>query len=261
MAAFPGGFMRRSRSTAWIAPTGGALAGVAAAALFLLMPQAMLENWVWQSGLPALIAVASPPLGDTARAVLALGGGGLAAAVVWSALFLLFGAGGLFAARPASEAAATGDEGVPVLRRADAHPDAPARRPMSAADLGTPLPPPAPPAIETVPDESVEVISESDDDAAGTPLPAEQPIPADLDLPLAAFHPSALPDVPREPVRPVLPLRPPAAASEYPARESSDPVEPPAPTPPPPPPPPPEVPSIESLLDRLERSTRRRLRA
>ena len=264
MAAFPGGFMRRSRSTAWIAPTSGALAGVAAAALFLLMPQAMLENWVWQSGLPALIAVASPPLGDTARAVLALGGGGLAAAVVWSALFLLFGAGGLFAARPASDVAATVDEGVPVLRRADAHPDAPARRPMSAADLGTPLPPPAPPAIESVPDESVEVISGSDDDAAGTPLPVEQPIPADLDLPLAAFHPGALPDVPREPVRPVLPLRPPATASEEPARASSEPVEPvkavepPAPTPSPPPP---EVPSIESLLDRLERSTRRRLRA
>ncbi|NYD90621.1 hypothetical protein [Sphingomonas melonis] len=250
--------MRRSRSTAWIAPTGGALAGVAAAALFLLMPQAMLENWVWQSGLPALIAVASPPLGDTARGVLALGGGGLAAAVVWSALFLLFGAGGLFAARPASEVAATVDEGVPVLRRADAHPDAPARRPMSAADLGTPLPPPVPSAIETVPDESDEVISGSDDGAAGTPLPVEQPIPADLDLPLAAFHPGALPDVPREPVRPVLPLRPPAAASEEPSRESSDPVEPPAPTASSPPP---EAPSIESLLDRLERSTRRRLRA
>ena len=64
MAAFPGGFMRRSRSTAWIAPTSGALAGVAAAALFLLMPQAMLENWVWQSGLPALIAVAAYLMGE-----------------------------------------------------------------------------------------------------------------------------------------------------------------------------------------------------
>jgi hypothetical protein len=250
--------MRRSRSTEWIAPIGGALAGVAAAALFLLMPQAMLENWVWQSGLPALLAVASPPLGDTARTVLALGGGALAAAVVWSALFLLFGAGGLLAARPASESAAMVDEGIPVLRRADAHPDAPARRPMSAADLGTPLPPPAPPAIGSMPDESVEPINEGDDDAALAPLPVEQPIPADLDLPLAAFHPGALPDVPREPVRPVLPLRPPAVATEEPAREPVQPVEPRTPTPSSPPS---EMPSIESLLDRLERSTRRRLRA
>ncbi|MCI1142294.1 hypothetical protein MOP88_08260 [Sphingomonas sp. WKB10] len=65
----------------------------------------------------------------TARAVLALAGGALAGAVIWSALFLLFGPGGLLAPRAASS------DGVPVLRRADAHPDAPARRPLSAADL------------------------------------------------------------------------------------------------------------------------------
>ncbi|MEA1082636.1 hypothetical protein SFC76_00045 [Sphingomonas sp. CD22] len=246
--------MRRSRVTAWIAPAGGALAGLATAALFLLVPQAVLEDWVWQSGLPALIAVAAPPLGDTARAVLALAGGGLAAAVTWSALFLLFGAGGLFAPRPATDA------GVPVLRRADAHPDAPARRPMSAADLGTPLPPPTPPVIETVPSpQSVAPIDDNEGEREGEEaLPDERAIPADLDLPLAAFHPDALPEVPREPVRPVLPLRPPALAAAEPTpvpSESPQPVAPPAPAGPS------EVPSIESLLDRLERSTRWKARA
>ena len=255
MAAFPGRYMKRSSSTAWIAPAGGALAGLAVAALFLLMPQAMLEDWVWQSGLPALVAVASPPLGDTARVVLALGCGGLAAAVAWSALFLLFGAGGLFAPRPAAA-----DSAVPVLRRADAHPDAPARRPMSAADLGTPLPPPAPPVIEMVTGsgEFAPVELAADPDDGSPPPPVVQPIPADLDLPLAAFHPGALPDVPREPVRPVLPLRPPATAA---VESPPEPAEPPQPVEAPAPAAPPEVPSIESLLDRLERSTRRKARA
>jgi hypothetical protein len=246
MAAFPGRYMKRSHVTAWIAPAGGALAGIATAALFLLLPQAMLEDWVWQSGLPALLAVAAPPLGDTARAVLALAGGGLAAAVTWSALFLLFGAGGLFAPKP------TAESGVPVLRRADAHPDAPARRPMSAADLGTPLPPPTPPVIEAVP--LPQATGQAEDEEGQGALPDERSIPADLDLPLAAFHPDALPEVPREPVRPVLPLRPSVAVVTVGPEELAavQPDEPPAPA---------EVPSIESLLDRLERSTRRRSRA
>ncbi|WP_249054928.1 hypothetical protein [Sphingomonas insulae] len=73
MAAFFSRQLTLSRSPAWIAPAGAALAGVGAAALFLLLPQTTLEDWVWQSGLPGLIAVAEPPLGTTARAVLALG--------------------------------------------------------------------------------------------------------------------------------------------------------------------------------------------
>jgi len=227
MAAFFGQSMNPPHAAAaptrWIAPAGGAAAGCAAAALFLLLPQAVLEDWVWRSGLPALVATAEPPLGTTARAVLALAGATVAAAVTWSALFLLFGPGGLLAPRAASS------DGVPVLRRADAHPDAPARRPLSAADL------------------------EDDDDmvfarpvtspvigAPPPPPPVEQPIPADLDLPLAAFHPGALPPVPLTPVRPVPPLRVPAKpAAEEPAAPAAP-------------------PTIESLIDRLERVTRRR---
>ncbi|MHA0318163.1 hypothetical protein ACXY7D_06740 [Sphingomonas melonis] len=203
----------------WIAPVGGAVAALAVAVLFVALPATMLEDWVWRSGLPSLIGAAEPPLGTTARAVLALAGGALAGAVTWSALFLLFGPGGLLAPRAASS------DGVPVLRRADAHPDAPARRPLSAADLE---------------DDDDMVFAPPVTSAPPPPPPVEQPIPADLDLPLAAFHPGALPPVPLTPVRPVPPLRVPAKpAAEEPAAPAAP-------------------PTIESLIDRLERVTRRR---
>lgn len=227
MAAFTSRNLTLPRAPAWIAPGGAIVAGLAAAALFALLPQTLLEDWVWQSGLPGLTAVAEPPLGTTARAVLALGAGALAAAVSWSALFLLVGPEGVFAPWPVAQ------EGVPVLRRADAHPDAPARKPLSAADLGVPMPP-------------------AQDDADSSPVLVVQAIPADLDTPLAAFHPEALPAVPREPVRPVASLRPVAlvegeriASVELPRAPTEA----------------AGAPSIESLLRRLEQSTRRPLRA
>ncbi|WP_295561673.1 hypothetical protein [uncultured Sphingomonas sp.] len=209
----------RAAMMRWIAPVGGAVAALAVAVLFVALPATVLEDWVWRSGLPSLIGAAEPPLGTTARAVLALAGGALAGAVIWSALFLLFGPGGLLAPRVASS------DGVPVLRRADAHPDAPARRPLSAADLE---------------DDDDMVFARPVTNSPPPPPPVEQPIPADLDLPLAAFHPGALPPVPLTPVRPVPPLRVPAKPA---AEEPAAPVAP---------------PTIESLIDRLERVTRRR---
>ena len=209
----------RAAMMRWIAPVGGAVAALAIAALFVALPATVLEDWVWRSGLPSLIGAAEPPLGTTARAVLALAGGALAGAVTWSALFLLFGPGGLLAPRAASS------DGVPVLRRADAHPDAPARRPLSAADLE---------------DDDDTMFARPVTSASPPPPPVEQPIPADLDLPLAAFHPGALPPVPLTPVRPVPPLRVPTKpAAEEPAAPAAP-------------------PTIESLIDRLERVTRRR---
>ncbi|MEG8025166.1 hypothetical protein QP162_13415 [Sphingomonas aurantiaca] len=92
-----------------------------------------LESLVWTTGVAALVPAAAPPLGMTARALLALGSGLLVAALLWSSLFLLFGPGGFLVRRAPRE------DGVPVIRRADAHPDAPPRKPMSAADLGTPM--------------------------------------------------------------------------------------------------------------------------
>ena len=160
-------------------PVGAAIAvAVVAAVCFAVMPGSALEPLVWRTGIAALIPAAQPPLGLTARAVLALATAGVGAAVTWSALFLLVGPGGLLV-RPARRT-----DGVPVVRRADAHPDAPPRRPMSAADLGTPL---------------MEV-------SAANPVELERSIPADLDQPLAAFDPHAILPVPMAPVPPVAPL-------------------------------------------------------
>lgn len=224
MAAFPGLNLNNPAVSGRVAPAGGAIAGLAVVAASLLIPEGMLEDLVWRSGIASLVSVAEPPLGTTARAVLALGGGIVAAAVVWSALFLLFGTGGLLAPKPVR------GDGVPVLRRADAHPDAPARRPLSASDLGAPMPP-----------------------QAAAPPPAVRPIPSDLDLPLAAFHPSAVPVVPREPVRPVAPLRAPVALAEGERITSVELPRAPSDAG--------GAPSIESLLRRLEQSTRGARRA
>lgn len=170
MVAFP----RFSPVSSLVPPVGGAVAGLGVVALFALLPAAALEDWVWASGVPALVSAAAPPLGTTARAVLALIGGAMTGSVFWSLLYLLVGPGGLLAPRTPASAA-------PVVRRADAHPDAPPRRPMTAADLGTPL---------------MEV----------TGPPVERPVPVDLNQPLAAFDPAAIPDVPLTPPTPVPPL-------------------------------------------------------
>ena len=221
-----------ARRLAALLPTGaGLLAALAAAGTLAALPIGLLERLVWTSGLATLLPAAQPPLGGTARACLALGIGAVAGAVTWSALFLLFGPGGLLAPRPAADVAAE-----PRIRRGDAHPDAPPLRPMTAADLGTPL-------------------------MERTAPPREQPLPADLDQPLAAFDPAAVPDRPRTPALPVAPLGSRWAAGERietfqlkPPVVSAAPAEPaprrkePAPT-------------IDSLLRQLEEHAGRRVAA
>ena len=220
----------------WIAPAGGVIAGIVVAALFLLMPVAMLEDWIWRSGIAALVPAAQPPLGVTARAVLALSGGLLAAAVVWSGLFLLFGTGGLLATRLAARAPRPARRpGTRAVRRADAHPDAPARKPLCVSDLGVPMPPVTPPLTD-VP-------------RAATPRSrsCRRCPPISTSRCPRSTRRRLLP-VPREPVRPVTPLR----APELQAGERIDAIE--LPTAP-------HAndgePSIESLLRRLEQGTRR----
>lgn len=164
-------------SGARLAVVGGIAAGAVSAAAFALMPLGLLERLVVASGVASLVAAAAPPLGTTARAVLALGTGFTAAAVAWSALYLLVGPGGMFEGVLRAEPLAA--PSAPVVRRADAHPDAPPRRPVSASELGTPL-------------MDVE--------------PSERTLPRDLEQPLAAFDPGAILAAPREPVRPVTPL-------------------------------------------------------
>ena len=200
---------------------GGIGAGVAVALGFLLVPAGPLEAATEASGIAAVLPVAAPPLGVTARAVLALGGGLFVAAIGWAALYLLFGPGG-----PLARSASKGDK--PSVRRGDAHPDAPPRWPLSAADLPVPPPP-------------VEVAAE---------------LPKNLDTPLAAFDPQAVLPVPRAPVRALKPLAPALAPGERLETFTL--------TPPPPPPAPTparsdEPPSIDALLRRLEQGASRKV--
>ncbi len=57
MVAFPS----LPRVNPWTAPIGAAVAGSGVAALFALLPAARLEDWVWASGIPALIDVLAYP--------------------------------------------------------------------------------------------------------------------------------------------------------------------------------------------------------
>lgn len=203
----------------WGAAGGAALVGLGMPAL----PDAWLDAAVRAAGVAAVLPAAQSPLGATARGVLALGGGALAAAVAWAALYLLFGPRGLLAARmPAAD-------GVPIVRRADAHPDAPPRRPMTAAELNGP-PAPIGRAVAPVP-------------AIPVPMsgPLEREVPADLDVPLAALDPAAIPAAPREPVRALAPLAPGERLQIFalapPPPKRAEPAEP---------------PTIDALLRRLE---------
>jgi hypothetical protein len=199
--------------------TGAAVAGGLVALGFVVMPTAWLEALAIDSGIAAVLPVAEPPLGATARAVLALGGGAVVAGVAWAALYLLFGPGGLLAGKPVRTDA-------PSLRRADAHPDAPARWPLSAAEL------PAPPSPILAP-------------------PVERDLPADLDVPLAAFDPAAVLPVPMAPARALPPLAPGERLETFTLKPPTRPLPEPAG----------EPPSIDALLRRLEQGAQRRVAA
>jgi hypothetical protein len=191
------------------------------------MPVGILEDFVLDSGIASVMPAAEPPLGNTARAVLILAGGGGIALVTWFTLFLVLGARAIVIQR---QVEIEGEEPPLVLRRADAHPDAPARRPLFAnRDLGTPF-------LEVRADRPVHVtvdtpeeVEQADIEPAPVPSMAErqpaavQPapardIPADLDMPLAAFDPDAIPASPAAPASPVawFPKREPLPNAERP---------------------------------------------
>jgi hypothetical protein len=280
-------FLSRQRLNLPIAPFAGVAIGFVAAALFALMPTDMLEDLVVNSGIAAVIAAAEPPLGITARFVLIFLVGGGIGVVAWFALFLLLGSRSIVI-QPADDLDA-GDR-APILRRADAHPDAPARRPLSAArDLGTPFlevhaERPLHMGVQAEDAEVIEIAPVADPlgAAAGTAtepgacpavaeVPAEQALPADLDQPLAAFDPASIPDDPADWFPAPAPLRMTPRRPVFDPGERFDtfdltPVAPrvpaPAPSPftpsvPPMPRPDPSA-TIHALLDRLERGVARR---
>jgi len=166
-------FAYRHRLIVPLAPALGGALGLAFAAGIAVMPSALLDSLVMASNVPAVLVAAAPPLGVTARVLLLLiGGGGVA-------LFAGFGLWLTLGPRAIALGRAPRDPEVPQVRRADSHPDAPPRPPVRAhRDLGAPPPAAAP----------------------------ERALPADLDAPLAAYDPAAIPDVPRAPVPAVAPL-------------------------------------------------------
>jgi hypothetical protein len=114
-----------------------ALAAVSAGFVVLAMPDSVFSGLVETSRLPAFVPAAQPPLGETAR----LAALGAAALLTFAAVWALMTALGRAPARrkPETPAEADAEAKAPRLRRADAHPDAPARRPLLARDLGEPL--------------------------------------------------------------------------------------------------------------------------
>lgn len=64
------------------------LAGSAVALAVFLVPIGLIEALVMASGLPAMLAAAAPPLGVTARALLAIGGGAIAMVATAGGLLL-----------------------------------------------------------------------------------------------------------------------------------------------------------------------------
>ncbi|HEY1605813.1 MAG TPA: hypothetical protein VGF77_09475 [Allosphingosinicella sp.] len=111
-----------------------ALAALSAAFACYAMPEALFARLILASHIPDIVAAAHPPLGTKARLAVVLVVAGLAYAFVWTLMRALDSIG---APKPAP--AAMDEEAAPRLRRADAHPDAPSRRPLFAGrDLGDP---------------------------------------------------------------------------------------------------------------------------
>ncbi|QIG81100.1 hypothetical protein [Stakelama tenebrarum] len=266
-----------------IAPSSAAILGVATAATIAIVPAPMLGELVMESGLPALLPAAEPPLGITARALLALGVGGLVALFSWFAAFLLVGSRSIGVGKGAREAAPEIEE-KPAVRRADAHPDAPPRPPLRATrDLGTPFLEvtaklrKGSESAEIRSDEIVEILdlteaAEAQAVAAPAPVappsPAEAELPEDLNQPMAQYDPGAIREAPIAAPSSVLPLRRPSRPAVFEPQERFETFE---LTPQVRAAPPPSVPasgseftrpetdaSIHALLDRLEKGVVRR---
>lgn len=139
-------FFGDSERSALDLPVAG-LAALAVAFAAFTIPDAILGRAVEATGLPAVLTAAQPPLGTTARLLLAVAG----ALSVFVGAFALLRWLDRFASRAPVRVEVPAE--TPRIHRADAHPDAPPRRPISAArDLGEPAPPSQPRTIEPAPE-------------------------------------------------------------------------------------------------------------
>jgi hypothetical protein len=152
-----------------------ALAALSGGFLAYAMPDGLFSRIVVASRLPSFLAAAQPPLGMKARLVVVAVALLVVYALIWSVMRALDGLGRKPATAPAAEA--------PRLRRADAHPDAPSRRPIFAGrDLGEPEHEQAPleldaeAAIAPEPD----AYAAPEPEAYAEPEPESEPLPAFL---------------------------------------------------------------------------------
>jgi hypothetical protein len=112
------------------------LVGAAMAFFFFAMPMVLLEQGVIASGLPTLIAAAGPPLGGTARALVAGTFALLSGGLTWGAVTLVGMIGSLRFRRPREP-----DESEPSFPEPIETPASSERRPLFAAtDLGMLVP-------------------------------------------------------------------------------------------------------------------------
>lgn len=149
-----------------IAGSAAALAALLAAATFAVVPVGLIESLVVASRLPQFLSFAAPPLGATARALLCFGAAVGIGGLTMVAMSWRYGDRSLAIGRPRAEQ--DGFEPAPVVRRADAHPDAPPRPPVNATrELGAPMM------------------------SVGADGAEERPLPRDLDTPLADYDPQA----------------------------------------------------------------------
>jgi hypothetical protein len=186
-----------------------ALAAVAAAFAAFAMPGDLLTGLVEASGLPSLLSAAAPPLGLKARLGVGLIGAAGAFAIVFALLRLLDRSGleprrAPKPRRPVIELDQPIEDEAPRLRRRDFHPDAPARRPISAVrDLGEPAPP-QPPVAAPWPEApepagwqgQAEPEARHEEPEAVVP---DRPVPERQPLWLDGFQPEPRPEPPVEP--------------------------------------------------------------
>ncbi|MEA3004643.1 MAG: hypothetical protein QOH81_3431 [Sphingomonadales bacterium] len=164
-----------------------ALAALSGGFLAYAMPDGLFSRIVVASRLPSFLAAAQPPLGMKARLVVVAVAVLVVYAFIWSVMRALDGRG----RKPAPTATAEPEAEAPRLRRADAHPDAPSRRPIFAGrDLGEPEHEQAPleldaaaafapePEADVTPEPEVYVAPEPE--AYVAPEPEPEPLPAFL---------------------------------------------------------------------------------
>jgi hypothetical protein len=201
----------RDRSRSVIDLPVAALAALSVGFVAFAMPADLLSQAVAATGLPTLLPAAAPPLGATARALVV----GVAASATFAAIFMLLRlldrrdhevAPAAFEQAPprprVREFVAEPEEQAepPRLRRADSHPDAPARRPILAgSELGEPdlaRPYPQRRALVAEPEPEPEVVEtswepveafvkpEPEPEVAEAPAPEPEPVHETVSAPI-----------------------------------------------------------------------------